>query len=116
MTAPRVPRVVLDNCVPRTILAPLRWPGATTVAEHGWANVDDGPLLNKLETVCDVFITVDRNLPFQQRLAGRPFATVVLIGRSNRLPDLLPMLEQLRRVIEAASPGSVHQIRATPNG
>lgn len=103
-------RVVLDNCVPRTLLRPLEWPGALTVADLGWANVDDGPLLDRLHGVCDVFVTVDRNLPFQQQLGHRTFATVVLLGRSNRLADLLPLLPDLRDAIASGRAGSVVQI------
>jgi hypothetical protein len=35
----------------------------------GWAGIPDGELLRLAETEFDVFITVDRNLPFQQNLA-----------------------------------------------
>ena len=59
-------RVVVDNCVPRTLLPHLAIPGATTVGDLGWADVDDGPLLELLAGVCDVFVTVDGNLQFQQ--------------------------------------------------
>ena len=103
-------RVVLDNCVPRTVLRPLNWSGATTVGDLGWADVDDGPLLDRLDGVCDVFVTVDRNLPYQQRLDHRPFATIVLLGRTNRLVDLLPLLDELRQLIPALRPGEVHRV------
>jgi hypothetical protein len=103
-------RVVLDNCVPRTLIRPLNWPGTITVADLGWANLDDGPLLDRLHGACDVFITVDQNLAYQQRLDNRPFATIVLRGRSSRLPDLLPFLDSLRSTIAAARPGVVVEI------
>jgi hypothetical protein len=103
-------RVVLDNCVPRTLLRPLNWPGATTVGDLGWADIDDGPLLDRLHGVCDVFVTVDRNLPYQQRLDHRPFATVVLLARTNRLADLVPLLDELRDAIPGSRPGQVIRV------
>ena len=75
-----MPRVVLDHCVPRSLLRHVTAPGATTVGAHGWAGRDDGPLLDLLAPLCDVFVTTDQNLPFQQRLDTRPFATIVLIA------------------------------------
>jgi hypothetical protein len=105
-----VPRVVLDNCVPRTLLAHLGVPGATTVGALGWADVDDGPLLDLLAGACDVFVTVDRNLPFQQRLETRPFATVLLLARANRVADLVPLVPELRVVIARTRPGEVTRV------
>lgn len=103
-------RVVLDNCVPRTLarhLAPLN---VRAVEDYGWADEDDGPLLRLLEPVCDVFITVDRNLSFQQRLDNRPFATVVLRARSNRLADLLPLVPRLMEIVPQVAPGTVSRV------
>lgn len=85
-----MPRVVYDHCVPRTFLRHVSVSGATTIGAHGWAGRDDGPLLDLLAPVCDVFVTTDQNLPFQQRLDTRSFATVILVAPSNRLNDLLP--------------------------
>ena len=100
-------RVVLDNCVPRTLLPHLGLPGATTVGDLGWADLDDGPLLDRLVGVCDVFVTADRNLPFQQRLDTRAFATVVLAARTNRVADLLPLVGGLRAAVAQARSGMV---------
>jgi hypothetical protein len=80
------------------------------VEDFGWANEDDGPLLRLLEPVCDVFVTVARNLPFQQRLEHRSFATMVLLARSNRLADLLPLVPDLIELIPQAAPGSVSSL------
>ena len=108
---PREPRrVVLDNCVPRTLIRHLTPLAVQRVEDYGWADEDDGPLLRLLEPVCDVFVTVDRNLPFQQRLDHRPFATIVLRARSNRLTDLLPLIPALLKIVPAVAPGSVSRI------
>ena len=107
-----MPRVVLDHCVPRTLLRHLDVPGATVVGVFGWAGRDDGPLLEVLPTVCDVFVTTDQNLPFQQRLDNRSFATIVLVASSNRLGDLLPLVTQLQVAVEEARPGSVTWLAA----
>ena len=105
-----MPRVILDHCVPRTLLRHVTVPGATTVGAHGWAGQDDGPLLDLLATVCDVFVTTDQNLPFQQRLDTRSFATIVLIARSNRLVDLLSLIAGLHTAIDQAKPGAVIRV------
>jgi len=101
---------VLDNCVPRTILRRLPGLGAKAVRDFVWARVADGPLLDRLAGVADVFVTVDQNLPFQQRLHDRPFGTIVLCARTNRLIDLLPLIPQLLATIPVVRPGQVMEL------
>ena len=44
----------------------------------GWQQLDNGALLNAAEGAFDVFITTDQNLRYQQNLAGRTLAILVL--------------------------------------
>lgn len=103
-------RVVLDNCVPRTLLQHLPTLDAIAVGDLGWAAIDDGPLLDRLEGRADAFVTVDRSIPFQQRLAGRSFATVILQARTNRLADLLPLVPALLARLTTVRPGDVVRV------
>jgi hypothetical protein len=57
-----------------------------------------------------VFLTVDRNIPFQQRLADRPFATVILVARTNRVADLLPLVPRLLELLPLLRPGQVTNV------
>lgn len=69
----------------------------------GWASIKNGELLSLAAAYVDVFVTVDRNLSFQQQ-HPHPLAVIVLRAHSNRLADLrglvpemlgaLPMLRQ----------------------
>jgi len=54
--------------------------------------VKNGKLLALAATGFDAFITVDKNLPFQQNPATLPIALVVLDSVSNELPALLPLV------------------------
>jgi hypothetical protein len=67
-------------------------------------------LLELLAPVCDVFVTTDQHLPFQQRLDTRSFATIILIAASNRLADLLPLVAGLHAAIGQAKPGAVIRV------
>jgi hypothetical protein len=106
----QVPRVVLDHCVRRTLLRHLSVAGATTIGAFGWAATDDGPLLDLLPPVCDVFVTTDKNLPLQQRLDDRPFATIILVAKSNHLADLLPLVDDLRITVAVVRAGRVTRL------
>lgn len=71
----------------------------------GWATVENGALLTLASEHFDVFVTVDRNLYFQQNLGELPIAVVVLRARTNRLTDLRPLVPNLLMAIDEARPG-----------
>lgn len=81
-----------------------------TVPEMGWADLDDGPLLDAMAGLFDVLVTVDKSLPKQQRVRTRPFGVVVLRARTNRLADLLPLVSALRAAVEELHPGEIREL------
>ena len=60
----------------------------------------------------DVFITVDKNLPYQQSLATLPLAVVVLAAQSNELPALLPLAPKLMASLPNVQPRTYSHIEA----
>jgi hypothetical protein len=65
----------------------------------------NGALLTLASQHFDVFVTLDRNLSFQQNLDSFSIAVVVLSAKSGRLTDLKPLIPNLLVAIEAAQPG-----------
>lgn len=105
-------RIVLDACLPRKLARTLPGHVVTTTHALGLADLDDGPLLDVLQNQCDVFVTMDRSLAYQQNLTRLPFGIVVLRARSNRLPDLLPLIPPLLTALADVVPGQVHVVGA----
>ena len=103
-------RVLLDGCVPSRLAGELPEHEVSTAPEMGWADLDDGPLLDAMAERFDVLVTVDKSLPKQQRIDNRPLAVVVLRAKTNRLTDLLPHVSRLKAVLENARPGQVYEI------
>jgi hypothetical protein len=60
----------------------------------------------------DVFVTVDRNLSFQQNLDSFSIAVIVLQAKTNRLADLRPLVPALLAAIAAARPGAARFVGA----
>jgi Domain of unknown function (DUF5615) len=90
-------RVLLDECVPKRLKSFLLEHDVTTTPEAGWAGITNGELLRRAANEFDVFVTVDRNLTFQQNLSNLALPVVVIHARSNNLRDLqlhLPALQQ----------------------
>jgi hypothetical protein len=76
----------------------------------GWASIKNGELLTLASKDFDVFLTVDRNLSFQQNTRVFPIAIIVLHARTNRLADLLPLAPAILTAIGSAKPGLVQRI------
>lgn len=84
-----------------------------TAPQLGWGDFDDGPLLNAMSDGFDAFITVDKSLRHQQNLSIRPFGVIVLRAKTNRITDLLPLVPELRAVLDEIHPGEVREIGIT---
>jgi hypothetical protein len=75
----------------------------------GWTT-KNGELLALAAARFDVFVTVDRNLSFQQNLGSFSVAVVVLRAKSNRLADLRPLVPPLLAAIESAPHGAAQLV------
>jgi len=103
-------RVLLDECLPHGLKKYLAPHDVVTVAEAGWAGNKNGELLRRASGNVEVFVTVDKNLVHQQNVKGLSFGVVVLIARTNRLGDLLPIVPEILNAIENAKPGQTLRV------
>jgi len=78
----------------------------------GWGGVKNNQLLALAEAEFDVFITVDRNLSFQQNLPQFDIAVIVLQALSNRLADLKPLASKVLAILARATRGQVTIVSA----
>ncbi len=103
-------RVLFDQGTP----APLRRAfGAHEVAtafERGWAELQNGALLSAAEAEgFALFVTTDKNLRYQQDLASRRIAVLVLWTTS--WPDLRPHAEVVAAAGLAMGQGDYRELR-----
>ncbi len=80
----------------------------------GWSGIKNGKLLALAATDFDAFITVDKNLPFQQNLVALPLAVVVLDTYSNELLALLPLVPRLEQVLSSLKPRGYVKVGTQP--
>lgn len=76
----------------------------------GWASKRNGELLTLAEGHFDVFLTVDRNLSFQNEVHRFALAVVVLHATSNKLGDLRPLMPDLLAILGTVTPGRVFPV------
>ena len=105
-------RILLDECLPARLRRDLPRHDVKTVPQAGWASIKNGLLLRHIaaSSKFDVFLTMDKNLPHQQHIHGRPFAVVVLRARSNRFADTHPLMPEVVRRLAEFRPGHVYVI------
>ena len=104
-------RLLLDECVPRALRNDISGHAVQTVAEVGWAGVQNGELLRLAATAFDVLITVDRNLEYQQSFKGVSLAVIVVHVLSNDIIALRPLMPAVLDLIPQAKPGVVTHVR-----
>lgn len=100
-------KILLDECIDRRLAKEIVGHEVATVPQAGWAGIQNGELLRLAQAQFDVFVTVDRNLSFQQHLAQFTIAVIVLQAPTNRLKDLRSLVPQLQRKLSDAPKGQV---------
>jgi hypothetical protein len=78
----------------------------------GWTTIKNGELLALAAKEFDIFVTVDRNLSFQQNLHAFEIAVIVLCAKSNRLAELRSLVPELLASILTAKSGLATYIGA----
>jgi predicted nuclease of predicted toxin-antitoxin system len=99
-------RVLLDECIDWRLSRSIEGHDVKSAHQMGWASVKNGELLTLAADHFDVFVTVDRNLSFQQSLTSFPIAVVILRAKTNRLADLLLLVPTLLSALESVQPGT----------
>jgi hypothetical protein len=100
-------KVLLDECVDWRLSRHIVGHEVKTARQMGWSAIKNGELLALAAGEFDIFITVDRNLAFQQNLMALPIAVLVLEARTNRLADLIPLVPRLLDAIGSAPPPGI---------
>ncbi len=100
-------KILVDECVDWRLSRDIVGHEVKTTRQMGWSIIRNGELLGLAAKQFDVFVTVDRNLSFQQNLPAFVIAVIVLRARTNRLSDLQPLVPELLSCIPTARPGAV---------
>jgi hypothetical protein len=103
-------KLLLDECIDQRLAKDLEAHDVTTVPQMGWAGIKNGELLALAEKEFDVFITVDRNLSFQQNLPKFNIAVLILHAPSNRLADLRPLTPKILSTLLTLKKGFAEHI------
>ncbi len=104
-------RRLLDECGPARLRRELTGHSVRTATEAGWAGIKNGELLRRAAAEFDCFLTVDRNLQFQQNVASLPVAVLVLHADGNDFKSLRPLMPRVRTELDRLQPRQLVNIR-----
>jgi len=105
-------KVFLDECVDRRLAREISGHDVRTARQMGWTAIANSALLALASAHFGVFVTVDRNLSFQQNLEAYSIAVIVLHAKTHRLADRKRLLPGLQGAIGRATPGRLERVGA----
>ena len=101
--------VLFDHSVPAPLSPYLIGHAVTEARTRGWDTLSNGDLLTEAERAgFEVFLTADKNIQYQQNLAGRKIAVVVLI--TPQWPLVRLRIAKIAAAVNAATPGSYREV------
>jgi hypothetical protein len=101
-------RILFDHGVPAPLRDSLGDHAVATAYEMGWAGLDNGALLISAEAAFDAFVTTDQNLRYQQNLAGRRLAVLVLPTTS--WPRIQTHIAEVVDAVSGLRPGEFREL------
>lgn len=101
-------RILLDHGTPTPLRHALIGHVVSTAYEMGWAELDNGELIKAADDSFDIFITTDQNLRYQQNLAGKKLAVLVLPTTS--WPKIQRHLPEIVAAADAIRPGEFREV------
>ena len=102
--------ILFDHGTPRGLARALPAHTVVTAQSRGWDRLNNGALLNAAEEAAvELLLTTDRRIRYQQNLAARKIALVVLTG-STKWSRVRLHVEQIAAAVNTATPGSYTEI------
>ena len=101
-------RILFDQGTPVPLRRSLAAHEVATAWQRGWAQLSNGDLLAAAEADSfDLLVTTDQNLRYQQTLADRRIAILVLTVAN--WPTLEPHASRIAAMVDATQPGEYRE-------
>src|SRR5262247_1570985 len=101
--------ILFDRGTPAPLRSFLVGHSVKRTQDMGWDRFSNGELLAAAEQAgFDLLLTTDKNIRYQQNLAGRKIAIVVL--GNSQWPVVRLHVQQVAAAVNAATPGSYTEV------
>lgn len=110
-------RILFDENIPQGLEGDIPNHECSHVIAAGWAGVKNGNLLNLAEQAgYQIFITFDKGITSQQRLAGRKISICVLKPEGQGVRAVQALLKEVLLEIEQIGEGEIRVFTNRKNG
>ncbi|HEY7298463.1 MAG TPA: hypothetical protein VH684_11055 [Xanthobacteraceae bacterium] len=97
-------RILFDHSTPAPLRAALADHFVVEAVERGWEALGNGALLDAAEAEkFEIFITADKNIRYQQNLASRRIA-IIILGNAQ-WPILRQHMDRVVSAVNMSAPG-----------
>ena len=102
-------KILFDNCTPNPIARSLSGHEVTFARHIGWHELKNGELIQRAEDAgFELILSTDRNIKYQQNIAGGKIAILVLGQQNWNL--LRPNIQFVVDAVNAAIPGGYAEV------
>ena len=102
-------KILFDHGTPAPLRRHLPDHSVDRSAERGWELLENGELIQRAEEDgYDVIVTTDQSMRYQQNLARRKLAIVVLMATA--WPKVRHRTAEIRKAIEEVRPGELREV------
>jgi len=102
-------KILFDNCTPNPIARSLSGHEVTFARQIGWHELKNGELIQRAEDAgFELILSTERNIRYQQNLAGRKIAILVFGQQNWNL--LRPHIQFVVDAVNAAIPGGYAEV------
>src|SRR4051794_9122667 len=102
--------ILFDHGTPRGLIRAFSEHTVMTAQSKGWDRLSNGALLNAAEEAgIDLLLSTDQGIRYQQNLAGRKIALVILTG-ATKWSRVRLHIDRITAAVAAARPGTYAQV------
>ena len=106
-------RILLDHCLDVRFAKFLPDHEVVSTKAMGWEDLSNGMLLSVAEREgFEVFLTVDKNLRFQQNLSSVNLVVITMATRFTAIEDLEALVPQLRDLLGSSPASGAYVLKA----
>ena len=102
-------KILLDECITKKLKKHLNEFEVYTINDLGWRGKKNGELLTLcVENKFEIFLSIDKNLTYQQNLSGQHIAVVIFNTRSSKIEELVKFLPNFKNQVASFKSGSIY--------
>ena len=104
-------KILLDECISHRVRHLLEGHEVFSVTFLGWSGLQNGVLLTSaVAKGFDVFLTIDKNIPFQQYISNYDIAVVVLDVQTSSFENIAQLIPTFIERIRLFDKGKAYVI------